>query len=305
MVDALNDLHGVHPGHRAVHAKGVCCTAFFTATPAATGLTRARHMQGDETPATVRFSNGSGSPTRHDGARDGRGMATKFHLSERETTDMVALTLPVFYARTAEDFLAFTRAQKPDPSTGKPDLARIEELVTVHPETQLALGFSMFMAPPASYAQCRYFGIHAFKWINAEGAERYVRYRWEPEAGEATITEDESRGRNRHYLREELSDRLARGPIAFILNLQLADDDDDPDDATKMWPEEREVVVAGRLEITDLVGDQESGCEALVFDPTRVTDGIECSNDQILRARPGAYSVSHERRTAKSHRVGV
>jgi hypothetical protein len=27
------------------------------------------------------------------------------------------------------------------------------------PGAQLALGFSMFTAPPASYAQCRYFGI--------------------------------------------------------------------------------------------------------------------------------------------------
>jgi catalase len=260
-------------------------------------------MQGDVIPATVRFSNGSGSPTRHDGARDGRGMATKFHLGEGETTDMVALTLPVFYVRTAEDFLAFTRAQKPDPATGKPDLTRIEAFVVEHPETQLALGFSMFMAPPASYARCRYFGVHAFKWINADGAERFVRYRWEPEAGESTITEEESRARNRHYLLDEINERLAREPIAFTLNLQLADADDDPNDPTKMWPEEREVVVAGRLEITDLVTDQESECEALVFDPTRVIDGMKCSDDQILHARPGAYSVSHERRTTTSRRV--
>lgn len=298
MVEALNDLHGVHPGHRAVHAKGLCCTATFTATSVAAGLTRAAHMQGSAVPATVRFSNGSGSPTRHDGARDGRGMATKFHLPDGTTTDIVALTLPVFFVRTPEDFLAFTRAQRPDPDTGKPDVARIEEFVAAHPETQLALGFSMFMESPASYAQCRYFGIHAFKWIDADGAERFVRYRWEPEAGEATITEEESRARDRHYLREEVTERLAEGPIIFTLNLQLSNEQDDPNDPTTMWPEEREVVLAGRLEITGLVDDQEAGCEALIFDPTRVTDGIECSEDQILRARPDAYSVSYERRTA-------
>jgi catalase len=65
-----------------------------------------------------------------------------------------------------------------------------------------------------------------------------------------------------------------------------------------MWPEEREVVPAGRLEITGLVADQEAGCEALIFDPTRVTDGIDCSADEILHARPVAHSVSYERRTA-------
>ena len=297
LVDALNDIHGVHPGHRAVHAKGICCTATFTATSEAARLATAAHMQGAPVTATVRFSNGSGSPTRHDGARDGRGMATKFHLPEGSTTDIVALTLPVFFVRTPEDFLEFTRAQKPDPETGKPDLARIEEFVNAHPETQLALGFSMFVEPPACYSKCRYHGVHAFKWIDAAGTERFVRYRWEPEAGEATITEDESRGRERHYLRDELTKCLTEGPVVFTLNLQLAAEGDDPTDPTVMWPEEREIVTAGRLEITGLVEDQEGDCEALVFDPTRVTDGIECSDDKILLARPHAYSVSHERRT--------
>lgn len=298
MVDALNDIHGVHPGHRAVHAKGVCCTATFTATQEAARLTTAAHMQDTSVPATVRFSNGSGSPTRHDGARDGRGMATKFHLLDGTTTDIVALTLPVFFVRTPEDFLEFTRAQKPDPETGKPDLARIEAFVNEHPETQLALGFSMFVEPPACYSKCRYHGVHAFKWIDPASIERFVRYRWEPEAGEATITEDESRGRDRHYLREELNKCLSEGPVVFTLNLQLATEGDDPTDPTVMWPDERDIVTAGRLEITGFVEDQDSGCEALVFDPTRVTDGIECSDDKILHARPHAYSVSYERRTS-------
>jgi catalase len=44
--------------------------------------------------------------------------------------------------------------------------------------------------------------------------------------------------------------------------------------------------------------DEHEACEALVWDPTRVVDGVECSEDRILLARPGAYSVSYERRTA-------
>ncbi|HEV3473650.1 MAG TPA: catalase family peroxidase [Actinomycetota bacterium] len=298
LVDALNDIHGVHAGRRAVHAKGVCCTATFTATPEAARLTTAAHMQGAPVSATVRFSNGSGSPTRHDGARDGRGIATKYHLSDGATTDIVALTLPVFFVRTPEDFLEFTRAQKPDPETGKPDLARVEAFVNAHPESHTAVAHAMFVQPPACYSKCRYFGIHAFKWIDAVGNERFVRYRWEPEAGEATITEDESRAQDRHYLRTELARCLNEGPVAFTLDLQLSAEGDDPTDPTLMWPDERQIVTAGRLEITGLVEDQERDCEALVFDPTRVTDGIECSDDKILHARPLAYSVSHERRTS-------
>ena len=38
--------------------------------------------------------------------------------------------------------------------------------------------------------------------------------------------------------------------------------------------------------------------QPLVFDPMRLTDGIEPSADQILAARPKAYSVSIDRRCA-------
>ena len=34
----------------------------------------------------------------------------------------------------------------------------------------------------------------------------------------------------------------------------------------------------------------------MVMDPMRLTDGIEPSDDPILHVRPGAYSVSVERR---------
>ena len=47
------------------------------------------------------------------------------------------------------------------------------------------------------------------------------------------------------------------------------------------------------------VAEQEETPEnPMVFDPMRLTDGIEPSDDKILAARPKAYSVSIERRTA-------
>ena len=44
-------------------------------------------------------------------------------------------------------------------------------------------------------------------------------------------------------------------------------------------------VSLGRLEVTGLAHDREQGDDVLVFDPTRVTDGIELSDDPILRFR--------------------
>jgi catalase len=77
----------------------------------------------------------------------------------------------------------------------------------------------------------------------------------------------------------------------------IAEDGDPIDDPTVAWPEDRERVEAGRLELTGPETEREQGGDILVFDPTRVTDGIELSDDQILRFRPRAYSASVTRRT--------
>ncbi len=62
----------------------------------------------------------------------------------------------------------------------------------------------------------------------------------------------------------------------------------------------RETPVGGALEITAPEPDRERDGDVLVFDPTRVTDGIELSGDRILNFRPDAYAVSVFRRTGVS-----
>src|SRR5207237_1238098 len=76
-----------------------------------------------------------------------------------------------------------------------------------------------------------------------------------------------------------------------------AGDGDAVDDPSIPWPEERERATIGRLEITGLAHDREQGDDVLVFDPTRVTGGIELSDDPILRFRTHAYAESVLRRT--------
>jgi catalase len=79
--------------------------------------------------------------------------------------------------------------------------------------------------------------------------------------------------------------------------LQLAGDGDPTDDPRAVWPDDRETVEAGTLEIVEPDTEREKGDDILVFDPTRVTDGIELSDDQILRFRREAYNVSIKRRS--------
>jgi catalase len=297
VVDSINDLSGVHPGHRAAHAKGTLCTGVFTATPAASKFTRAAHMNGTPVRATVRFSNGGGDPGSPDYATEGRGMAVKLYLEDGERTDMVALSLPVFFARTPEDFFAFTRARKPDPATGHPDMERLGKWLGDHPEAGPAIQAAVTAPPPESYARCEYYGIHAFRWVSEDGESRFIRYRWEPEEGAAGLSPEEAKERGPDYLQQEILERLASGPAAFRLVVTLAELGDPVDDPTEAWPPEREQVVVGRLELTGPDTEREREGDVLVFDPTRVVDGIEVTEDPILRFRHRAYAVSVERRS--------
>jgi catalase len=294
VVDGVNERYGRHPGYRALHAKGAFYKATFTATPEAAGLTRAAHMQGNPVPAQVRLSNGSGDPKSKDYVPDVRGMAVSFELPDGSRTDILGQTAPNFPINTPKGFVEVVQANV----AGLARLWKFPVFLTKHPDALPGLpGNLAALKPPRSYATRRYYPIHAFKWVNADGDAHYVRYTWEPERGEETISQGEAKELGANYLQEEMIERLSRGPARFNLQLQLAKPGDPTDDPRKQWPDDREVVLAGTLEITELDPSPESGGDIVVFDPVRVTDGIELSDDRILQYRPRAYSVSAERRS--------
>jgi catalase len=298
IVDSLNDIAGRHDGFRAVHAKGTLCAGTFTPTPEAASVCRAAHFQDGELRAHVRFSNGAGDPHGRDAAQDGRGMAVKVYVPEGGTTDLVCISRRQFFVRTPEDFLAFTRARRPDPETGAPDLQRLGEFLGAHPEAGPAVQEQLASRPPVSYATTAYNSLHAFKLIAPDGTERWVRWHWEPEAGEAVVEDDaEVDGLDRDYLQGEVGRRLEEGPVGFVLQAAVAEEGDPLDDPTLAWPDERETIEMARLEIRELAFDRDRDGDVLVFDPVRVVDGVELSADPILRARSDAYAESVFRRS--------
>jgi catalase len=293
-VDVIGSRFGRRPGQRALHAKGTLCRATFTATPEAGRLTRAAHMQGQPVDALVRFSNGSGNPNLPDHAPDVRGMAVKFFLPDGSRTDIAAQTVPRFPVSTPDDFIELIRLNSGSASR----LWRLPLFLARHRGiTKTLKANAETLRPPSSYAGISYYGVHAFKWIDAQGGHRYVRYRWAPNKEEPRLAALEARNRGPNYLQEDLRTRVEKGQVKFSLCLQLAAGGDPVDDPAAVWPEERETVIAGTLRVTALETEYEQS-NVLVFDPVRVTDGIETSNDPILLFRSPAYSVSVERRTA-------
>jgi catalase len=263
-------------------------------------VSRAAHFDGSPVRAHVRFSNGSGVIGADYAPREGRGMAVKMYLPDGTTTDIVAVSLPAFFVRTPEDFLEFVHARRPDPATGEPDPARVGAFVTDHPESLTALGAVLAAEPTDSYLSCAYNALHTYLFEDAHGNVRPGRYHLEPQAGVATIPHEEARQRDADHLGKDLVARLAQAPAVFALSVSLASEDDPLDDPTVAWPDDRERIVLGHVEITGLAADRERDGDVLVFDPTRVTDGIGLSDDPILHFRRAAYAQSVLRRSGQA-----
>ena len=288
LVDAMGKAAGSYPGNRAAHGKGTVLSGTFTPSAAAQTVTRAAHMQGDPSRVTVRFSNGSANPESKDPeVGEGRGMAVKFYLADGSTVDIVGISIPVFFVRTPEEFLEFMVARAES-------FEKVGEFIGSHPATGAALQQVVpSLVPPRSYATVAYNSLHAYKLINAGGDERWVRWRLIPEAGVEVLPEEEREGADPNFLQTEILERV---PVRFTLVARIGGEDAVTDDPTVAWPEDVETVEMGVVELTGPETEREQGDDVMVMDPTRVTDGIELSDDPILHVRSHAYSVSVERR---------
>ena len=289
---AITSRYGVHARHRALHAKGVFCASTFTATQRASELTRAGHMAGETVRVTTRLSNGSGDPADPDWSADVRGLAVAFHLPDGTRTDLLSQTLPHYAFPDERGFLDALALSKPGPAA----LLKLPAFALRYPRAVAELPkVNRILNRCASFAVRRYYPFHAYKWIAADGSERFVRYTWLPTVDEPDIGKSEAKRRGPDYLFDDLAERLEREPIRMELEVQIAAASDDVDDPSSVWPDERERVVVGTLEITGIDRDAD---DAIVMDPMRLVDGIEPSADPVLNYRPPVYDLSYRRRTA-------
>lgn len=282
----LDAIFGLHPGFRAAHAKGIMLSGTFTPSAEAASLSRAPHVKRAHTPVTVRFSDGTGLPSIPDNAPDANphGMAIRFHLADHIHTDIVSHATDGFPTRTGQEFLDFLRAV----ASGDPSA-----FLATHPA---ALAFVQAPKPsPASFATEAYFGVTAFRFINQQGLARYGRYRIVPQAGVEHLDDAAVKAKNANYLMEELSRRIATGPIRFDVDVQVAGDGDIVNDATVHWPADRPSVHFGTIALTEQAPDDESH-RRMIFDPIPRVDGIEPSDDPLLELRAAIYLLSGRRR---------
>jgi catalase len=246
----------------------------------------------------VRFSDFAGIPAVPDNDPQNaspRGCAIRFHLAEHVHTDIVGHSVDGFPARTVEGLMDFLNALiATDPAGPHPNA--IERFLDTHPA---ALSFVKTPKPiPTSFARESFFAVSAFKFTNAEGVNRYGRYRILPVAGNEYLDEAGAAARTPNFLFDEIEERLAKGPVHFHIVVQLAEDGDTVDDATVQWPENRPQLTFGEISLTEIKPNNAREQQQIIFDPIPRVEGIEPSADPLFEPRANIYLLSGRRRRA-------
>ena len=297
ILQAFDDLSGLHPGFRPAHAKGILISGVFTPSPSGISLTRAPHLQRPATPVTVRFSNFAGVPAIPDNHPDAspRGIGIRFHLAEHVHTDIIGHSVDGFPARTAEELVEFLRAvHASGPGAASP--TPIEAFVATHPA---ALEFVQVAKPvPGSFAKESFFAVNAYKFTDQSGVSRYGRYRIRPDGASDYLAPEIAAAKAADFLFDEIRERLARGPAKLHIAVQLAAAGDVVDDSSVHWPADRPQVEFGAIELTSVVPNDEAEQRHIIFDPIPRVDGIDPSADPLLEPRASVYLLSGRRRRA-------
>ncbi|AYC37475.1 catalase [Streptomyces griseorubiginosus] len=291
---------------RVVHARGTGAYGYFEPYESCAEFTRAAFLQDPavRTPVFVRFSTVQGPKGSADTVRDVRGFATKFYTSEGNY-DLVGNNFPVFFIQDGIKFPDFVHAVKPEPHNDMPTGASAHDtlwdFVSLQPETLHAIMWLMSdRAIPRSYRMMQGFGVHTFRFVNAEGKGTFVKFHWKPRLGSHSLVWDEAQecqGRNPDFNRGDLWDAIEAGEYPeWELGVQLVPEEDefafdfDLLDATKLIPEEQVPVrPIGRMVLDRNPENFFAETEQVAFHTANVVPGIDFTNDPLLQARNFSY----------------
>jgi catalase len=296
--DGFEHVNGVHSGFRRNHAKGVGVSGFFDSNGNGVRLSKAVVFRPGRVPVIGRFSLGGGHPDAADTPAAVRGLGVEFSLPDGELWRTAMINLPVFPFRTPEAFYEQMLSSEPDPSTGKPDPARMEAFLAHHPETAQAMAVIKGQAVSSGFDNSTFHGLNAFRFINSLGDAIPVRWQMSPvqpfEAASASAAHD------KNYLFDSLIARLHRQPLRWHLIVIIGRPDDQTTDATIAWPERREKVEVGILTLDRVESDDTSAATDTNFDPLVLPAGIAPSDDPLLSARSAVYSQAFTRRAGEA-----
>lgn len=290
---------GARPGYRRAHAKGLCFTDRFNANGAGSALSKASIFSSGSYPVIGRFSVAGGNPLATDGRNVFHSMALVLKSPDGQEWRLAMDHTPIFPVADIASFIALQRASKPDTATGKPDPAVMKPFLAAHPEVKAFQDYMAQAVLPGSFATATYYSINAFRFTDASGLTRFVRWEFEPEAVGPGLDKKHLEQLPRDYLFREMIARTGKGSSRWHLKLVVANPGDVTDKATVAWTGQHRTTEAGTLAIDAVESEEAGACRDVNFDPTILPSGIAISDDPLLAARSKAYSSSFTRRASE------
>ena len=291
---------------RVVHARGYGARGYFETTDAIPELTSAHLLQkeGRKVDAFVRFSTVAGNKGSMDLARDARGFAVKLY-TEEGNWDIVGNNIPVFFIQDAMKFPDLVHSVKEAPDRAFPQAQSAHDnfwdFISLMPEAMHMVMWTMSdRGIPRSFRFMEGFGVHTFRFVNAEGKSNFVKFHWKPKQGLQSVLWDEAvkiNGADPDFHRRDLWGAIQAGDFPeWELGVQVFDDafadkfEFDVLDATKLIPEEDVPVrIIGRLVLNSVVDNFFAETEQVAFCTQNIVPGIDFTNDPLLQGRNFSY----------------
>ena len=303
---------------RVVNARGAGAHGIFKPYKSVVQYTSAGFLQDPsiETPVFVRFSALSGQAGSADTVRDVRGFAVKFY-THQGNYDLVGSNVPVFYIQDAIKFPDLIHALKAEPHNGMPQAASAHDtfwdFVTLMPEATHMLMWTMSdRAIPRSLRMMEGFGVHAFRFVNAQGVSHFVKFHWKPKLGVHSLAWDEAQklaGKDPDFHRRDLWEAIESGNFPeWELGVQIVDEGKEAElgfdilDPTKLIPESQvPVQLIGKMTLNRNPSNYFAETEQVAFHPGHLVPGIDFSNDPLLQGRLLSYTDSQLSRLGGSN----
>jgi catalase len=300
---------------RVVHARGSGAHGYFQPYASMAEFTKAKFLQDPsvKTPVFVRFSTVAGSRGSADAVRDVRGFSVKFY-TEDGNYDIVGNNIPVFFIQDAIKFADIIHAVKPEPDNEIPQASTAHpsfwDFISLVPESMhMIMWILSDRTVPRNFNMMQGFGIHTFRWVNAEGKSRFVKYHWKPIAGVHSNVFDEAQkiaGKDPDFHRRNLWTSIEKGNYPeYELGVQIIEEGDEQKfdfdilDATKLIPEELvPVQPVGKMVLNRNPDNFFAETEQVAFRPSNIVSGIDFSDDPLLQGRLFSY---HD---TQVHRLG-
>lgn len=291
---------------RVVHARGSGAHGYFELYESMAEYTMADFLQDPavKTPVFVRFSTVVGSRGSSDTTRDVRGFATKFY-TRSGNYDLVGNNMPVFFIQDAIKFPDIVHAIKPEPNNEIPQATAAHDtfwdFVVNTPETaHMVMWLMSDRGIPRSFRMMEGFGVNTFRFVNAQGKARFVKFHWKPMLGVHSLAMDEAQklsGKDPDFHRRDLWEAIERGSYPeYELGVQMLEEEQEFDfdfdilDPTKFWPEEIiPVKIIGKMTLNKNVDNFFAETEQVAFCPANIVPGIDFSNDPLLQGRLFSY----------------